>query len=103
MKKKKVKFKDLISSSRPVLVDFHATWCGPCKALSPVITEVKQSLGDDMRVLKIDIDKNQSVARKYKIQSVPTLAIFQRGRLMWIEPGMKTKNQILKVARQFIA
>ena len=56
-----------------------------------------------MRVLKIDIDKNQSVARKYKIQSVPTLAIFQRGRLMWIEPGMKTKNQILKVARQFIA
>ena len=98
--KRKPKFKDLIGSPKPILVDFYATWCGPCKALSPVIKEVKQELGDKMRVLKVDIDKNRSVANKYKIQSVPTLAIFQRGKIIWRESGMKTKNQLLKIANQ---
>jgi thioredoxin 1 len=100
--KKKVKFKDLIGSSQPVLVDFYATWCGPCKALSPVIKEVKAELGDSMKVLKVDIDKNKSVAHKYKIQSVPTLAIFQRGKMIWRESGMKTKSQLVKIARQHL-
>lgn len=102
MKKKKASFKELVGSNKPVLVDFYATWCGPCKALAPVIKEVKIELGDKMRVLKIDIDKNQSVSRKYKIQSVPTLAIFQRGKVLWRESGMKTKGQLLKVANQFV-
>ena len=102
MKRKKASFKDLVGGSKPVLVDFHATWCGPCKALSPVIKEVKEELGDKMRVLKIDIDKNQSVSRKYKIQSVPTLAIFKRGKILWRESGMKTRGQLLKIANQYL-
>ncbi len=100
--KRKPKFKDLIGSPKPILVDFYATWCGPCKALSPVIKEVKQELGDKMRVLKVDIDKNRSVANKYKIQSVPTLAIFQRGKIIWRESGMKTKTQLLRIANQHL-
>lgn len=100
--KKKLKFKDLIGGPKPVLVDFYATWCGPCKALSPVIKEVKEELGTAMKVLKVDIDKNKSAANKYKIQSVPTLAIFQRGKIVWRESGMKTKSQLVKIARQHL-
>lgn len=100
--KKKEKFKDIVGGNKPVLVDFYATWCGPCKTLSPIISEVKKELGNSMRVLKVDIDKKQSVSRKYKIQSVPTLAIFQNGKIIWRESGMKTKTQLLQVANHFI-
>jgi len=100
--KKKVKFKDIINSDKPVLVDFYATWCGPCKALSPVIGEVKKELGTSMKVIKVDVDKKKSVSNKYKIKTLPTLAIFQNGKLLWRESGMKTKAQLLNITSRFI-
>ncbi|MCL4153904.1 UNVERIFIED_CONTAM: hypothetical protein GTU68_054422, partial [Idotea baltica] len=91
-----------INSKKPVLVDFYATWCGPCKALSPIIGEVKKELGSSMRVIKIDVDKKQDISNKYKVRSLPTLAIFQNGKLLWRESGTKTKAELLKITRQFI-
>ena len=92
----------MVSGSRPVLVDFYATWCGPCKSLSPVISDVRKELAGKMKVLKVDIDKEQSAAKKFKIQSVPTLAIFKRGKIIWRETGMTTKTQLLKVANKYM-
>jgi thioredoxin 1 len=100
--KRKVKFKDLIKGDKPVLVDFYATWCGPCKQLSPIVNSVKNDLGDKMKVIKIDVDKKQSVSNKYKIKSLPTLAIFQNGKIVWRESGLKTKTQLLKIANHYI-
>jgi len=102
-KKKKANFHDIVGGSKPVLIDFHATWCGPCKALAPVIKELKKDIGDKMRIIKIDIDKNKSLAHKYKVQSVPTLAIFQHGKIIWRESGMKSKGQLKKVVDRFAA
>ncbi len=100
--KRKVNFKDIIKSDTPVLVDFYATWCGPCKALAPIIAEVKQELSPDMRVIKIDVDKKKSISNKYKVQSLPTLAIFKSGKLLWRSSGMKSKGEILRVANKYI-
>ena len=100
--KKKLKFKDVINSNKPVLVDFYATWCGPCQALSPVIGEVKKELGTKMRVIKIDVDKKKAISNKYKVKSLPTLAIFQNGKILWRESGMKSKSQLLNIANHYI-
>ena len=100
--KKKLKFKEVINSKKPVLVDFYATWCGPCKALSPIVNQVKKELGSDMRVIKIDVDQKKSISNKYKITSLPTLAIFQNGKILWRESGMKTKAELLKITSHFI-
>jgi len=99
---KKQKFKDIINSDTPVLVDFYATWCGPCKALSPVIGEVKKELGKSMRVIKVDVDKKQSISNKYKVKSLPTLAIFQNGKILWRDTGVKTKSELLRIANHYI-
>ena len=101
--KQKVKFKDIIKSDKPVLVDFYATWCGPCKQLSPIVNEVKSELTGKMRVIKVDVDKKKAISNKYKIKSLPTLAIFQNGQVVWRESGLKTKRQLLNVANHFIA
>lgn len=90
-------FQKLISGSKPVLIDFHATWCGPCKSLAPIIKDLAKEVGSKIRIVKIDIDKNKAIAHKYKIKSVPTLAIFKSGRIIWQESGMKTKNQLKKI------
>jgi thioredoxin 1 len=100
--KKKLKFKDIINSKKPVLVDFYATWCGPCQALSPIIGEVKKQLGTKMKVIKIDVDKKKSISNKYKIRTLPTLAIFQNGEILWRASGMKTKTELLGITSQFI-
>ena len=100
--KKKLKFKDIINSKKPVLVDFYATWCGPCQALSPIIGEVKKELGTKMRVIKIDVDKKKAISTKYKVKSLPTLAIFQNGEILWRASGMKSKAELLSIASQFI-
>ena len=100
--KRKLKFKEIINSNKPVLVDFYATWCGPCQQLSPIVNEVKRELGTNMRVIKIDVDKKQSLSKKYKVKSLPTLAIFQNGEILWRATGMKTKNELLNITSQFI-
>jgi len=100
--KQKVKFKDIIQSNKPVLVDFYATWCGPCKQLSPIVNDVKEELKGKMKVIKVDVDKKKSVSNKYKVRSLPTLAIFQNGKILWRETGLKTKSELLAIVNQYI-
>jgi thioredoxin 1 len=100
--KKKLKFKDIIQSDKPVLVDFYATWCGPCKQLSPVIDSLKTELRGKMKVLKVDVDKKKSISNKYKVRSLPTLAIFQNGKIIWRDSGLKTKAQLMRIVSQYI-
>lgn len=80
-------FNDVISSGQLVLVDFYATWCGPCKSMHPVLQELKQRLGDQIRILKIDVDRHQNTAAQYRIQSVPTLMLFRNGQTLWRQSG----------------
>ena len=88
-------FNKLINGEKPVLIDFHALWCGPCKMLAPVIKEVAQDLSGKVRVVKIDIDKNQALAQRYQVKGVPTLALFKDGEIVWRESGVRTKHQIV--------
>jgi len=79
----KGKFESLINDSRPVIIDFHAVWCSPCKMQSPILKEVASEFGDKIKVIKIDVDQNNEIAGRYNIQSVPTLIIFKNGKLVW--------------------
>ena len=90
----KTSFSDLINADQAVLVDFSAEWCGPCKMLAPVLKEVKGKLGDKIKIIKIDIDANQSVAEAYQIQSVPTMILFQKGEIKWRQSGLMTATQL---------
>ena len=94
-------FNDIIQSDKPVLVDFFATWCGPCKYQAPILEELASAIGDDARIIKIDIDRNQAVAAKYNVRSVPTLMIFKNGEVMWKEAGVKEKEQLIQLLRSF--
>ena len=87
-------FKAAIQSETPVLVDFFATWCGPCKAMVPVLTQLKERQGDKLRIIKIDIDKAKQTATELAIQGVPTFMIYKSGKLLWRQSGMQTVAQI---------
>lgn len=93
-------FKELINSDVPVLIDFHADWCGPCKALAPVIKEVKSELGTRARILKIDVDRNQPLAERLQIQGVPTLMVYRNGELKWRQSGVVPKEMIVQAVLQ---
>jgi thioredoxin 1 len=95
-------FFDIINGDKPVLIDFFATWCGPCKMLSPTIQSVGEEMAGKARVLKIDIDRNQLLARQYGIQSVPTLMIFKAGKLLWRQSGAMDKNSLIKRIEEFV-
>lgn len=88
-------FQQIINSGKPVLVDFFATWCGPCKAMSPIIESVAKDMQGNARILKIDVDKNKSIAAKYNIQAVPTLLIFKNGKVVWKHPGGIDKQSLV--------
>ena len=89
------KFFTLINDNKPVLVDFYATWCGPCQMLSPVLKQVKDNLGERITILKIDTDKNHDLANKYNVRGVPTMILFKNGKQLWRQSGLLTKEQIL--------
>ena len=81
------KFREIIQSETPTLVDFYATWCGPCQQMHPILDKLKVKMGSDVRVVKIDVDKNQEVAATFKIRSVPTLLLFKKGEILWRQAG----------------
>jgi len=95
-------FNDIINGDKPVLVDFYATWCGPCKAMAPVIDSIASELQGNARILKIDIDKNKQVASHYQVQAVPTLMIFRKGEIVWRNAGGMDKASLLQKIRYFI-
>jgi len=90
-------FDSVIHDMRPVVVDFHALWCSPCKMQSPILKEIATDLGDKIKVIKIDVDQNSEIASRYNVQSVPTLIIFKNGKLVWRQSGVVSKNQLFSV------
>tara|TARA_R110001592_G_scaffold234658_2_gene492316 strand:+ start:47354 stop:47653 length:300 start_codon:yes stop_codon:yes gene_type:complete len=94
-------FKELIAADKPVLIDFHATWCQPCKVLSPIVEQVKQRMGDRIQVLKIDVDRNQPLAQKLAIQGVPTLMIYRKGEQKWRQSGVLSAEAIIEQLEYF--
>ena len=93
-------FAKLINGDKPVLIDFHALWCGPCKMQTPILKELAEELKDEIRIIKIDIDKNPKITQRYQIRGVPTLALFKEGNIIWQQSGVQSKYQILEAIKQ---
>lgn len=95
----KTSFQNIIDSKTPVLVDFFAEWCGPCKMLAPILKQVKEELGDSVKIVKIDVDKNQALANQYQVRGVPTMLLFKNGKQVWRQSGVLQKNDIVNVVK----
>jgi thioredoxin 1 len=96
------KFQELINGDKPVLVDFFATWCGPCKTLAPILQDVKKDLGEQLTIIKIDVDKNQAIAQQLQIQGVPTLILYKSGQIKWRQSGVIPKNQLISIINTYL-
>ena len=94
-------FNDIINSDQLTLVDFFATWCGPCKMMHPVLEQLKDELGESIRIIKIDVDKNNSLAMNYRVQSVPTLMLFRKGEMLWRQSGALPLSALKNLIEQF--
>ncbi len=99
----KSNFHSIIQSDTPVLIDFHATWCGPCHTLAPILKEVKDELGSQVKIIKIDVDKNQVLAQNYKVLGVPTLILFKNGKQLWRQSGVVPKHELLSLIKSHAA
>lgn len=95
-------FNDIIKSEKLSLVDFYATWCGPCKMMHPILEQLKDDLGDSIRIIKIDVDKNEAVSLQYRIQSVPTFMLFKSGEVLWRQSGTIRLNDLKSLISQYL-
>lgn len=93
------KFNELINGSTPVLVDFYADWCGPCKMMAPILEEVKHQFREDVKIIKVDVDQNQAAAQKFGVRGVPTLILFQNGQQLWRQSGVVPSNELVELIR----
>lgn len=94
-------FEKIINGNKPVLVDFHAVWCGPCKMMTPILKELKGKVGDDISIVKVDVDINRSVASKYQIRSVPTIVLFKKGQPVWRKSGVVSSSVLEKIVKEY--
>lgn len=92
-------FGDIIADENPVLIDFYADWCGPCKTLAPILKDVKTELGENIKIIKIDVDKNQQLAAKYQVRGVPTMMLFKNGAQLWRQSGVLQKQDIINIIK----
>lgn len=97
----KKSYYDIVNREQPTLVDFYATWCGPCKMMSPILKDLSKEVKGNAKILKIDIDKNQRLAQKLDVRSVPTLMIYQKGKVVWRKSGAMTKAKLKKQIEKF--
>lgn len=93
-------FQEIINQDKPVLVDFFATWCGPCKMMSPILDDVKKRVGENASIIKIDVDKNPQAAATYQVRGVPTLILFKNGKPLWRQSGVVSANELEKIINQ---
>ena len=96
------KFTELIKSEQPVLIDFYAEWCGPCKAMMPILDKVKETIGDKARIVKIDVDKFGELAETYRIQTVPTFNIYKNSEALWRHSGMIAEKELISMIEKYI-
>lgn len=95
------KFTDIIASEKPVVVDFYATWCGPCKMMGPILDDLKGKVGEKAKIVKVDVDKNPGTAAQFAVRGVPTIMIFKGGELKWRQAGVVSSDHLVQVIAQY--